>query len=220
MSNKVIGIISYFPDSRIREIRRSKLFSLIIKCKELFENVPFIIIAQNWKTEDIEFITQLGNNIKIESVKNKLGITGARKYLREVFLKSSYDYLIMLDDDCKLTGDKKSGQRYLKQIDNNPNMFYEFNKTLLKLFAISKFIFEKVDYSDVNPETAEGFEDRVFVETLRLKFPCNRYIFNKGLLNESSISTKDVYSTWYVNQDIKQMLENTNNIINNIKINK
>lgn len=214
MMNKAIGIISYFPDSRIRDIRKNKLKSLIIKCREIF-SLPIIIIAQNYTSQDIDDINKLSSEIMICSVKDKLGITGARKYLRNIFLSSDYEYLIMLDDDCTISGDRKSGQLYLKQIDDNPNKFYEFNRTLLKLFAISKTIFRQVDYEDVNPENGDAFEDRVFVETLRIKFPNDRYIFNKHNLSEHSVSTKDIYSTWYTNQDIKKMLDNTFEIVKN-----
>ena len=213
---KVIGIISYFPPSIIKEVRKNKLISLIIKCKEVFR-LPFIIIAQNWSTQDEEDILKIASDITLCSVKDKLGITGARKYLRNIFLNSDYDCLIMLDDDCTIYGNRESGLNYLRQIDNNPNRFYEFNKTLLKLFAISKEVFKLEDYEDINPEDGEGFEDRIFVNKLREKYPEKRYIFNKGTLRESSVSTKDIYSTWYTNQDLSKMLDNTFNCIEKFK---
>ena len=214
--SKVIGIISYFPDSIIRGIRKDKLKSLIVKCKEVF-NLPFIIIAQNWTKKDEEDILKLSPDITLCSVKDKLGITDARKYLRNIFLNSDYDYLIMLDDDCTIYGNRESGLNYLRQIDNNPNMFYEFNKTLLKLFAISKEVFKLEDYENINPENGEGFEDRIFVNKLREMYPEKRYIFNKDTLREESVSTKDKHSTWYTNQDLSKMLDNTFNCIEKFK---
>lgn len=214
--NKTIGIISWFPDNEeIRRVRKNKLISLIKKCLEIF-NLPFIIIAQNYTKQDEQDILALSSNITLCSYKDKLGITGARKYLRTMFLSSNHDYLIMLDDDCELFGDKYSGEAYLKQIDEHPHMFYEFNKTLLKLFAISKEIFSKEDFEDISPEKAEGFEDRIFVNKLRKKYPDKQYTFNKGTLRESSVSTKDTYSTWYSNQDINEMLNKTIEKIKNI----
>ena len=216
--NKTIGIISYFPDNEeIRKNRKTKLISLIKKCLDIF-NLPFIIIAQNYTKQDEQDILALSNNITLCSYKDKLGITGARKYLRTMFLSSNYDYLIMLDDDCKLSGNRESGINYLKQIDEHPNMFYEFNKTLLKLFAISREVFSLEDFEDISPEKEEGFEDRIFVNKLRKKYPNKQYTFNKGTLRESSISTKDKDSTWYTNQNINKMLSNTLNCIEKIKI--
>lgn len=201
--SKVIGIISYLPDDlEIRNYRKNKLLNLILNCNLLF-NIPIIIVAQNYKDEDfIHF-----KNCTLYTYKNKLGITGARKELRKIFLKSNYDYLIMLDDDCELCGN--SGDRYLSQIDENPDCFIEFNKTLLKLFAISKNVFSQVDYDDINVEAGEGFEDRIFVNKLRKLYIDKRREFKNTLIEQHSISTEDKYSTWYKNQDTEKMLENT-----------
>ena len=205
--NKVIGIISYLPDDKkIREARIRKLTKLLHKLDSIFK-LPIMIIAQNYN----DFIPDSNNLMLYEY--DKLGIVGARRKLREVFLKSNYDTLIMLDDDCDVYGTTKDAQHYLEQLDSNPGMFYEFNTSLLKLFAISREIFEQVDFDDVNPEDGDGFEDRIFVETLRIKFPNKRYIIDKGSLYEYSVSTKDPLSTWYVNQDIKEMLKKTEEII-------
>ena len=206
----VIGIISYFPDDKnITNQRYQKLCALLTKCHQLF-NLPIIIIAQNWKSDLVRVPW-----VTIYRYPEKLGITGARKELRKIFLESDYDYLIMLDDDCEVYGN--SGKEYLKQIDENPDCFIEFNKTLLKLFAISKTLFKEVDYGDLNPENGEGFEDRLFVNTLREKFPgCRREFKNTGV-EQHSESTADPLSTWYKNQDLKKMLENTENKLKEIK---
>lgn len=213
MLSKTIGIISYLPnDANIRNKRIERLETLLDRCNLLFPNINIVIIAQNWKT----YYPKYKQHIWIAVDADKpLGITGARKALRRVFLDyCNTDYLIMLDDDCDIRGN--SGEEYLKQIDDNPGCFIEFNKTLLKLFAISKELFSKVDYEDINPESEEGFEDRVFVNKLRKLFPDKKREFKNTGLTEYSISTKDPYSVWYKNQDIKKMLDNTNTIITNI----
>ena len=216
MNNKVIGIISYLPDNtEIRQNRFSKLLKLIDTCNKIFD-LPIYIVIQNYTNKEILYLVDY-KNVELSENYNRLGIVGARKKLRESFLSSEYDYLIMLDDDCELFGDRLSGIEYLKQIDDNPNKFYEFNKTLLKLFAISKEIFKLEDFEDINPENGDGFEDRVFVNKLREKYSDKLYVFNKVNLKESSISTKDKYSTWYTNQDLKRMLDNTYNCIEKYK---
>ncbi len=194
MLSKVIGIISYLPNNKdIRGNRLKKLKNLVGKCNEIFA-LPIIIIAQNYKQEDFDYLKSY-KNINFY-VFDKLGIVGARNKLRDIFLNSNYDYLIMLDDDCKLEGYKSSGRQYLEQIDNNPNKFGEFNNTLLKLFAISKYMFNKIGFnSDIDPEKESGFEDRYFVNYLRKKYPNNRFIFNVPSLEEISISTGDADST-------------------------
>lgn len=216
MNNKVIGIISYLPDSaEIRQNRLTKLLNLINSCNNIF-NLSIYIVIQNYTDNEIHQLKEC-RNVSVSQNYSRLGIVGARKKLREDFLSSIYDYLIMLDDDCSITGNRNSGIQYIKQIEDNPNKFYEFNKTLLKLFAISREIFELEDFEDINPEKEEGFEDRVFVNKLRKKYPNKQYVFNKGALRESSVSTKDKDSTWYTNQDLKKMLSNTFNCIENIK---
>ena len=212
MLSKAIGIISYLPDDvTIRSKRIDKLNSLLIRCNIIFPNIQIVIIAQNWK----DYYPYNYPNLWVVNFDKPLGITGARKALRRVFLDyCNKDYLIMLDDDCELKG--TSGVKYLEQIDNNPDCFIEFNKTLLKLFAISKTILSQVDYDEVNPEDGDGFEDRVFVNKIRKKFPDKQREFKNTGISEYSISTRDELSTWYKNQDIKKMLEKTNTLINEL----
>ena len=216
MLSKVIGIISYLPDNRKIANHRFKLLKdLIIKCDELF-NLPIIIIAQNWLEDEIKEIKLLSANLTIKQYKNALGIKGARQKLRSYFLeKTEYEYLIFLDDDCIIEGTQ--GDKYLEQIDNNPNCFIEFNKTLLKLFAVSRLLLERADFDEINPEKEEGFEDRAFVNKLRIFYPEFKREFQKYDLKETSISTADPYSTWYKEQDLKKMLANTENKIKEFK---
>lgn len=207
----VIGIISYLPDDKEKRNKRLKLlFSLLSDCHRIF-NLPIIIVAQNWKAELVRVPWAT-----IYRYDDKLGILGARRELRRIFLESDYDNLIMLDDDSIICGNEVDGKEYLNQLENNPGMFYEFQNTLLKLFAISKEIFQQQDYVDVNPEKEEGFEDRVFVNILRYKFPDKRFVLDKHNLQESSISTDDELSTWHTNQSNKKMLNNTEKLINEI----
>ena len=212
MCNAIIGIISYLPDdTKIRNNRFKKLCNLIQQCNLIFDNLPIMIIAQNWKDDEVEELYK--PNISCLKF-DKLGIVGARNKLREKFLETEYNYLIMLDDDVVLKGGPKQGQEYLRQLNLHKNGFWEFNVTLLKLFAISKDLFalEKFD-ENINPENEGGFEDRIFVNKLRVKYPQLKYQFNVNGLSQTSISTKDPDSTWYKNQDIKKMRDITNSII-------
>ena len=210
---KCIGIVSYLPsDKKLRERRWDKLINLLYTCNKLFK-LDVIIESQCWSYFEISVIKSYFNNVTIYYNQDKLGIVGARKRLREHFLASNYDVIILLDDDCEIKGTKEDARDYLKQIDDNPDMFYEFSGTLLKLFAISKKMFEQVEFEEINPETGEGFEDRLFVNKLRMMFPTKRYIFNRSNLHDESISTRDKDSTWYVDQDIKRMLDNTDKIL-------
>ena len=205
--NNLIGIISYLPDAaRIREHRLQCLCNLIGQCNYLFR-LPIYIVIQNYNDDEIKQLRQY-KNVVLSQNYSKCGIVGARKKLREYFINSNYTNLIMLDDDCVISGGITQAQEYKKQIEDNPNCFIEFNSTLLKLFCISRELFKEIDYDDVNPELEEGFEDRIFVNKLRKLYPEKRRLFKHGL-QEYSISCKDEYSTWYKNQNIEKMLEKT-----------
>lgn len=206
MNNKVIGIISYLPnDLRVRETRKRKLIDLVNSCARIFPHVPIMIIAQSWG----DFRLDGANVMRYD----RLGILGARRELRRVFLQSEYEYLIMLDDDCRLFGGP--GDEYLRQIDENPGMFYEFKKTLLKLFCIHRSIFD--DYPAIDPEKGEGFEDRAFVGTLRKTHADKRYVMHDTGVFEESVSTDDPNSTWSLDRDNRKMLLNTEEYLKNVK---
>ena len=209
----VMGIPSYLPDNKeVREYRFNRLKALINKCNQLF-NLPIYIVTQNYR-EEKSYLTGYKNVILSEDY-TPLGIVGARRKLREYFLNSDYDYLIMLDDDIIIYG--SSGKSYLKQIEENPDCFIENNDLRIQLFAISKKIYSQIDFVDVSPEQGEAFEDRIFVESLRIKFPEARRIFKDTGLFEDSPATADIHSTWYKGQDIESMLANTEEIIAKIK---
>lgn len=210
MIAKVIGIISWLPNDSTRNTRQKKLEELLVKCDLLF-NLSIIIIAQNWDKS----IKTTANCVAFTF--DKLGITGARKKLREKFLESNYDYLIMLDDDCELTGTKKDAKMYLEQIDNNPDSVGIFKESLLKLFAISKTIFTQIEYEDVSAEKGEGFEDMLLIEKCKKKFPHNYFKFVRYGLDDKSNSGNDKYSTWYKGQYIKkEMGDKSRKIIKDI----
>lgn len=207
-NNILIGIISYLPDNKeLREHRLESLLKLIHKCNYLFD-LHIYVVTQNYSDEERQKLSNI-SNVECSLNYPKLGILQARRELRNDFLHSSYSNLIMLDDDCIISGSIQDARNYIKQIENNKDCFIEFNESLLKLFCISKEIFKEVDYEDVNPELEEGFEDRVFVSKLRKLYKDKRRVFDRGGLEECSISTKDKYSTWYIDQNLNRMLEKT-----------
>lgn len=196
--NICIGIISYLPkEEKVREARKNKLVSLINKCNELF-NLPILIVAQNW---DDSVYSELPENVSISHFPEALGITGARNELRRLFLLDSYDYLIMLDDDCELSGTKSGANDYIKQIEDHPNMAGVFKGTLLKLFAISKEVFFDYKFDGGEPINGEVFEDILFVNRLKIECPEKIFQFRRHFeLNEKSDNYMDPDSTWYHGQ--------------------
>ena len=200
---KCIGIISYFPeDKHLRKIRIDKLNELLQRCDELFK-LPIFIIAQNWK-EDVELVSLTNSTITIYNYNMKLGITGARRELRRRFLDSDYEYLIMLDDDIHLIGNKQSADNYLKQIDNHPGDFGTFKQLTLQLFAISKDLFSKIDYPAGEVVDGDYFEDMWLIMALKKLYPDNFYSFVRGNLDPQGNAANDANSTWYHKQFVKR----------------
>ncbi len=182
MSKFVIGIVSYFPDEEpLRSQRQTLCFNLINKCQKVFKDVPIIVIAQNWQGRTIEGATLYEFD--------KLGIYQARNKLKEIFLVSEYDNLIMLDDDAILTGDEVDGQLYMKEVENNPNKVGYFHGRFLKLCCIPKEV-----YKNIPDFTEEHYCDEKFVYDyakkngmyqFRYPYTINRWL----LLNRGATST-------------------------------
>lgn len=166
MLSKCIGIISWFPDNEMRQKRIKAFEVLLADINKLFgSDIDIIVIAQNWK----DYMPKSNNKLIIYSYKNGLGILPARKVLRSRFLELGYDYLIMLDDDCILTG--TSAADYLKEIDEHPNMIGLYTDHLLKLLAISHQMYTKILLPEFQAEKKEGFEDKAFIQMCMNKYP-------------------------------------------------
>lgn len=213
--NICIGIISYLPDeSSDRNVRLSRLHSLLIKCDSIFKK-DIVIIAQNW--HDVTLPKLQHTNITIYKYPNKLGITGARIKLREKFLASKYDYLIMLDDDADVKGTELDGLLYLQQIEAHPGMYGVFKELLLKFFAISKEMYSKIEFPKLEAEKGEIFEDMYLIMALNKKYPDKKYVFKRNGLDDISNSGSDKYSTWYRRQFNKRNIgDKTRAMIRNL----
>ncbi len=186
---KVFGIISYFPDcdtayhTETRNTRIPRFYNLLKKLDEYWSDVDIIIIAQNWK-DDVQ-LPNIRNKI-IRYDYPKLGILNARRTLREKFLESDYDYLIMLDDDGIISAEDPT--LYMSEIDKHPGGIgvIRHNQCPLMLLAISKEIYSQINVPDIDPEKGEGFEDDIFVATCFSKFPDKAFDFPKTCVTETS----------------------------------
>ena len=213
---KVFGIISYFPDNdseyhiETRRERSRRFRELLFKLEELWPDVDIMVIAQNW--QDFE-LPEIKNRIRTFSY-GKLGILGARRELRKRFLDSPYDYLIMLDDDARITTDNPA--EFIRIIDQNPDGVgvLRMNSAPLNMCAVSRAVYSQLDMPDLDPEKSEGFEDDMFVAMCFNKFPDKAYLFPKGLVTENSLHYAGpgaCPSTWARERkyDWKHMVSNT-----------
>ena len=199
--SKVFGIISYFPDNdtpyhiETRRERSRRFRELLFKLEELWPDIDIMVIAQNWQNFELP---EIKNKI-IRYDYEKLGILGARKELRKQFLKSEYDYLIMLDDDARIATD--APQEYINMLDNNPNGIGVLRRcnAPLNLCAVSKYVYSQIDMADLDPENNEGFEDDLFVAACEYQFPDKFFMFPEGLVSETALNYKgpgECPSTW------------------------
>ena len=210
---KCIGIISYLSDNaEARAARKTRLEKLIQKCTSLFD-LPIIIIAQNWHKNEVS----VNSHCTVYKYDHALGITPARELLREKLLESEYDYFILLDDDCIIEGDDAT--EYFHQIDLHPYGYGTFNGSMLKLFAISRFAFEKSEFPKVNAIPLEGYEigneDIIYCVKLRLDVPGVDFTFiGTGLYEHSDADIGDNNESSWLGElgDINIFKENVKQI--------
>ena len=172
---KCFGIISWFPDAEPHRSQRLNRLSQTFKhLIDLFgEDIEFLIVAQNWKDYKVPDFVKHTTIYKFD----KLGILGARKMLREKFLESKYDYLIMCDDDIVLKSKVENApQKYLEELDKHPECFsfirYSWSLTFC---AVSRWVYSRVEMVDIDPEKNEGYEDVTFPWLLHYKFPLKEF---------------------------------------------
>lgn len=200
MLTKCIGIISYFPDDEPLRTHRKEKFKRLINTLDTFFKLPIIIIAQNWDDEDLNIV--YCNTIIVYKYNSMLGVTGARIALRDKFLQSDYDYIILLDDDSNITCTESGVISYFKQIDAHPNMMGLFkNRAWHRLLAISKSMYQLMNYDFIkNYESIRGeiWEDAAFVNTYKRVYPNKVFQINVTGLDEKQLkSEEDPDTTWY-----------------------
>lgn len=213
MTNPVIGIISYMPDKEADRVQRMQRFErLLTQLKEFWPSLPIMVIAQNWKA----YHPNPRYNVVSYSYE-KLGILKARKTLRERFLESTYDYLIMFDDDAiieRLT--PNANQEYLDAIDANPDkfMFLQYASSQLNGCAISKRVYSEEPMVDYDAEKNEGFEDSIFSWLLHNKYPEKEFSCTCIKCVHFRNPSEYVVSTWAQNgvKDWKGLRERTSEV--------
>jgi len=205
---KCFGIVSWFPDIEPdRSQRQERLNRLFKQLNELWPDIDILIITQNWKTfKSID----ISNKIVRKDFIDGLGILKARQTLREEFLKSKYEYLIMLDDDCIIElKDNSLASKYMSEIDKHPNgfcfihsnnpktKFHPYIGAQLNLCAISRFIYTSEPMVPIDPQKNEGYEDSIFATLLHHKYSKYEFIPPKGIMPIQFNNPKErVPSTW------------------------
>ena len=103
--NTFIGIISYLPDNEdVRESRIQTHLKQINSLNSIYPNLDIIQVSQNYTDQELNIIRNASNTgrnfISIDS--GKLGACRARNILLDRLYNSTYDFMLMLDDDSSL----------------------------------------------------------------------------------------------------------------------
>ena len=213
--SKCIGIISYFPDGEKRKRdHRIFCFKNLLETLNRYFKLPIVVIAQNWKNDDITSIYNYG--IKVYRFDQPLGITSARIMLREKLLENHmYDYYIMLDDDTNIVCNSIGVETYLNTIDQNPDKIGLFSNCWFRLFAISRKYLKLTNFDFIKnyePGRGEIWEDVSWFSVWKRIYPEAFYKLKNKNIREQFIQTeKDQYTTWY-KSNFSNIRENTKRI--------
>ena len=196
-TSSVFGIISWFPDKEpARTQRIARLNKMFEQIRDLFGDVKYLIVAQNWRDYKLpDFVVANATIYRY----NKLGILGARKTLGKHFLESSYNYLIMLDDDIILETSKDFNKEYFfDELNKHPNgfVFLKYGWSLT-FCAVSKYIYSKSPMCDIDPEKGEGYEDVVWPNLLHYKYGDKEFkLSGITFVQNQQQYVKELKSTW------------------------
>lgn len=185
------GIPSYLPDGKARSKRLKKVKATLNYLSKTFPNVSVLIIAQNWNDA-----LEVKNNWIVYNY-DRLGITGARIKLREKFLESKFEHLIMLDDE--IVFNVKKPELFLSEILKHPDGWTIFGRNI-QFAIISKYLYSKIRFPDVDVIRDHIYEDIVFVKILQYYFNDSRYTISQDIVEYSpdkNATTADDSSTWY-----------------------
>ena len=174
------GIVSYFPKEQpARKQRQDRLDRLVKQLSNYWPEVPILVVAQDWGHYTLD--KKCVNPVYCYHY-SKLGILVARQTLRQHFLESQYNYIVMFDDDAIIQiDDAAAPQDYIKEIKNHPNGFCfikgngaspytPYCDSQLNLCAISKWIYEQDPIPNSDPEKSQAFEDRLWSTLLHYKY--------------------------------------------------
>lgn len=205
ITKKVIGIISYLPSDNYVS-RQQRLVMLLNQIHNYWPLLPIYIVAQNWK--DNNFLpTNL--NITIFNYDQPLGILNARKKLREYFLNSEYEQIIMFDDDAVIETSMEAAQQFLIEADNHPQGFTFlkgwkrdplgiYNPAQLNGCVVSKWLIEAEPFKDEwDPQQFGIYEDVVWSHLLHWKYPEYEYEVKGFQCVQWNNSRYPLKTTWH-----------------------
>lgn len=149
----MIGVISYLPNTSVRNQRITACCKQIDWLHELFTDTKIHVVAQNYDVS--EYIDD--NLIEYEKYPEGIGAGNARNKILEKFYNSDYDWLFLCDDDTTAY-EYYSYQNFIHDIVNNPDKF----KGIDAVSAVEPEYhpYKKLNYEDKANLTHYKFEPR------------------------------------------------------------
>jgi hypothetical protein len=149
----LIGQISYLPNTDVRTKRFEAAQFQIDFMHKLLPNAKIISVAQSYN--DSECVYDYVDYIRYE---NGIGAGAARNVILEMFYKSDYDWLLLLDDDTVFY-DHYSPTTFICEVANNERKF----KNIDAVSAVEPeyYPYKKLNYEDKANLTHYKFTPRV-----------------------------------------------------------
>lgn len=223
---QVIGIISYLPSNSSRESRKERLLRLLKQLEMYWPELPIIIVAQNWGNDNFlpkEYI----DRITVYNYNEPLGILKARQTLREKFLSTDYEQIIMFDDDAIIKAYADQAREFLEKCKANPKgfMFLKghrkdplgiYDPAQLNGCCISRWLIEAEPLRDEwDPQKNGIFEDVVYAHLFHWKYPEYEFEVSGFACIQWSNPKYPLKSTWTITDH--KCLEKTKALLEKIK---
>lgn len=162
----MIGIISYLPnDEIVRNVRYWKFRGLLEELKKVFPNEKIVVIAQNYTDAEVE---QIDAQIDMRRY-DKLGVIGARNTLRQIFLESTEEYIILYDDDSEIKCNcDNAGQQFIECLKTNKYGWVSDKTHNLKNVGLRRSIVQNIAHRTVNNEPDDYYFFCDLVEYLNM----------------------------------------------------
>lgn len=207
MKKVYLGVVSFLPNKTYdRSMRQARLDELLIKLRAV-SNLPILIIAQNWQ----DYLPSI-SGITVYQYDIGLGIAAARAKLRDAFLETDGDYLIMLDDDLILEFTKNDFTEYINEILRHPNGFCfprqsnfanmypndHYIDACLNLNVVSRYIYEQTPMVNAEASLGQCWEDKLFLKLVTKKYSELEFIMPKTIKfrKDPPEAKKCLPSTW------------------------
>lgn len=193
----MIGIISYLPDDEIvRNVRYWRFRGLLRKLKATFPDEKIVVVGQNYTDAEVE---QIDLSIDVRRYA-KLGVIGARNTLRQIFLDSNEEYIILYDDDSEICCNvEDGGKKFIECLKTNKYGWVSDKTHNLKNVGLRRSIVEKVVHRTVNNQPDDYFFFCDLVEALGMTENYQPLIDDglRPFIVDTSLYTGDEYSIAY-----------------------